>query len=92
MTNTFAKIIADYRERYATKLQEAEPGSVEQYAFSHMMQAFDRDAEDSLPISIPATWAGFSRVLSHPQARAIVREWTLDFIRDTGQSPNSYFH
>lgn len=88
MSKDFARIIADYRERSARLLQEAEPNSTQQYAYSHILQVFDQSIAGSpneQVVVIPPTLKHLSRLLSHPEARSIVREWAESFARDTGQ-------
>jgi hypothetical protein len=95
MSNDFASIIADYRERCSHLLQEAEPGSAEQSAYSHILQAFDQDKDrpsNERVVGIPASLMGFYRSLPDPEVNTIIRQWSGNFIRDTGQNdPRVHF-
>lgn len=88
MASNFASIINDYRERCANLLQDAQPNTDEHYAYSQILQVFDQDQTTSpneRVVTIQEFLGRYSQVLSTPEARAIARQWQLDFLDDTGQ-------
>ncbi len=87
MSYDLADIIDDYHEKCATLLQDAAAGSAEQSAYSHILQAIDRDKDrpaNERVGGIAATLMALYRASSHPEVRVIIQKWAKDFIRDTG--------
>lgn len=101
MASDIAKIISEYRERCAQRLQGAAPGSEEDLAYTRILRAFDqnqtgepfeRSAKIALALAFEANSIQALRLApreTHEQAarvRRIVSQWAEDFKRDTGHS------
>ena len=94
MATDLASIISSYREKCARLLLDEKPDSAEYHAFNTMLSVFE--GQDALGSTIYLdTYAHtiaankFAPPEMHAkarEARAVVRQWTLDFKRDTGMS------
>lgn len=88
MDYDYEAILTHYREHYAHRAEEAEPGSIEQQTYEYIVKWIDRNATEppeERAFQLTMRFLGLARLAAQPEARDIYRQCGLDLNRDTGQ-------